>query len=896
MIPQSERVRSGFPVSIDQWLESFPWAPVAVIFILPFLIHLPLFLLGLSPNPLWFNSGLAIGYSSHPLPGVPYLDPHAGYTTQALGRLAALDWLRGSIPWWNPYSGVGMPLAGGPASAAFFWPFLFLLLFRNGVLCLKISLQIVSGLASYGLLRKLRLGQFAALAGAMAYSLNGTFSWFSYVLIHPIPFLPLFLYGIEIAFAEEGKNAGVFWIGLALAWSLFAGFPETAYIDGLLALLWAILRLRMSERPLVFAGRVIGGGVLGLLLAAPLLISFGDYLQNSDVFRLHFFGRVSLPFAGAATLFLPYVFGPTAVSFGNRTVARIWDNVGGYAGVSLVFLALFAIPYSRGKREKGLRILLVSWVLLCWARSFGFSPILSLMSHIPFLSQSEFYRYSPPSWELALAILAALAIDDLKNDQSNIFLPLSVSSALIFFAAALAWSWHNFGRWGGFFKSFFFLSNAWAVGELGIFTASWVFLRGEYRRIVFFCLLILESCVFFIVPQLSAVHPRRLDWPAIHFLKTHIGLSRFYTFYPIQPNYGSYFKIAELNYNGVPAPGNWDEFINKNLFPLLYKSRNAVYLPDWPPYGRSAGRDYLIKFLENYEKVGVRYVVTRPEGLSLFSSAFAIGKVTEPLALFAGQSARVVVTAPPYPGGKNQISSIGIFEGNYGNTADGKMKVRLCAQGACSSGEVSLIGSKDDSFLYVPLSPPLRVHPGVSMSLDISNEGGKTPFAIWTGSLPPGQNQVLFGPRGKISAMGARLVLRYVGRLKKIREVYSDSLVKIWELPNSRPYYSVVGGPCQLSRLRWNFAFADCAASAKLIRRELFMPGWKAQINGSPLRIGSYDEIFQSIDLKTGSNSVRWSFSPPYSGWGWVLFLLGFVGLACVAVIPRVACSKRKSP
>src|SRR5262245_19537927 len=76
-------------------------------------------LLGLSdPNPLGPRSGLVSSVTPGPLPGERAIDPNDGFTSQALGRRAALDWLHLHVPWWNPYEGTGAPLAAEMQSAA----------------------------------------------------------------------------------------------------------------------------------------------------------------------------------------------------------------------------------------------------------------------------------------------------------------------------------------------------------------------------------------------------------------------------------------------------------------------------------------------------------------------------------------------------------------------------------------------------------------------------------------------------------------------------------------------------------------------------------------------------------------------------------------------------------
>ena len=88
-----------------EWFDHHPWVPIIFLILLPFLVELPLAVLGLSTNPIWFDSAAVIGTHGGLLSGLPYIDPNEGFTTQALGHLAAEDWLHGVIPWWNPYWG-----------------------------------------------------------------------------------------------------------------------------------------------------------------------------------------------------------------------------------------------------------------------------------------------------------------------------------------------------------------------------------------------------------------------------------------------------------------------------------------------------------------------------------------------------------------------------------------------------------------------------------------------------------------------------------------------------------------------------------------------------------------------------------------------------------------------
>jgi hypothetical protein len=119
------------------------------------------------PNPINLYAGLSDLTRTGILAGLPSADPNTGITAQALGHLAALDWLHGHVPWWNPYEGLGAPLAGEMQSAAFFPPTVFLLL-ANGQVFFHLVLELTAGLTTYALLVRLRLARVAAVPAAAA--------------------------------------------------------------------------------------------------------------------------------------------------------------------------------------------------------------------------------------------------------------------------------------------------------------------------------------------------------------------------------------------------------------------------------------------------------------------------------------------------------------------------------------------------------------------------------------------------------------------------------------------------------------------------------------------------------------------------------------------------------
>ena len=152
------------------------------------------------PNPLGLRSELAQSVNAGPLPGERSADPDDGFTAQALGHRAALDVLHLKAPWWNPYEGTGAPLAAEMQSAALFPPTL-LLAFSNGQLYEHILLELIAGLSTYLLLRRLSIARWVSATAGVAFALDGTFAWFAHAPVNPVAFLPMLLLGIELACA-----------------------------------------------------------------------------------------------------------------------------------------------------------------------------------------------------------------------------------------------------------------------------------------------------------------------------------------------------------------------------------------------------------------------------------------------------------------------------------------------------------------------------------------------------------------------------------------------------------------------------------------------------------------------------------------------------------------------
>jgi hypothetical protein len=711
-----------------------PWAVLALV---PFAAHLPLAALGVTADPIYYVGGLTAGLPRGLLPGLPgWADPSSGFTTEALGGLAAHDWLHGILPWWNPYSGVGLPLAAEMQPSAFFLPFTLLLALPGGVLWLKIALQALAGWTTFALLHQLDFCARIALLGGVLYQLNGTFAWFADAPIHPIPFLPLLLLGIERSFlrARAGRPGGWGWTAIATGGSLYAGYPETAYIDGLLAVAWGVLRLATipgAARP-ALARKLTAGALLGPLMAAPVVLPFLQYLPLAATGGHDVFGSYHLDTATYALFVLPYFYGPV------QSGAPQWGVVGGYVGLPLLFLAAMAL---RGEgRGRALRGVLAGWIMLAIAKTAQVPGIAEAMNVIPFIGQTAFFRYAPPTWELAAVVLACFALEDWQRGLSSrraIVPAIAVAGAAAAVALVLARPeirvlLHASSR----YLVFMLASLIGAVGiTAGI--ASVLASRSSMRRaVVLHGLVAANAVALFSAPLLSARRPVALDLEAIDFLQRHLGLSRCFTLGPLQPNFSALFGIASINHNYVPVARLWVDYVRAHLDPGADDLSFTGTYPLTAP-GQETRAEALRHRVAAYAGIGVKFV----------------------------------------------------------------------------------------------LAPP-----------------GSDPF--------PPNTAVSSPPR-----------------------VFHDAVMDIYELPDPAAYFAIRGGDCTLAPIGREMVEAQRAAPATLLRRELFYPGWRAEVNGAAASISLADEIFQSVDLPAGHWKVRFRYAPPYIGWAWGAGLLGFAGL-----------------
>ena len=564
----------------------FAW-PTVMLCLVPVLAHLPELLGWVDTYPLLVFSQLVLHPHSGILPGRPFIDVNARSTTLSLGHLAAEDWLHGTLPWWNPYTGIGLPLASEMQPAAFFLPFILLLHFHSGVLLIKLAMQMLAGLACFGFLRQVGVARGPAVLGSVLFQCNGTFAWYADAPMLPIAFLPLLLLGLERARtqASADRRGGEAMIALAIAFSLLAGFPETALLDGLLGLAWAMFRIRgLSRRARVaFIWKTAAGGLVGLALAAPVLIPFLQDLRISTLGPHDVFALSALQPKHLAALLFPNIYGPPWAN---------WDFW--FWGDSPAVTSARQRPSSPCSRCSGAiaspdplggaRWLLALWISVWLAASFRVPGVTQALRLVPGLSEIWICRYCMPSVEFAFCVLAAFSLDDDARSPGR--LPVRWPLALLGAASGLALLlgyhqvsavWRATG-WGGWFAA---ISVLWGIGAV-VSLALLLRMRDfPIRRYLIAGIVCVDAIGLFVPTTLTgATNSEMFDAP-IAYLRANQHLQRAVSVDDsLPPNVGALLGLGSLQYEYMPVPIIWATFVQQKLDPSAWPTAFPAIVRD----------------------------------------------------------------------------------------------------------------------------------------------------------------------------------------------------------------------------------------------------------------------------------------------------------------------------
>ena len=808
----------------------------------------------MDPVATW--GGVGVGHHPGWLPGLASIDPNMGVTSFALGVRATLDLLSGTLPLWNHYEGLGAPLLGEMQSAALFPP-TWLLVFPYGQAIEHALLQAVAGWGTYLFLRRFGLGTAAALACGLLFEFNGVFAWLRNAVYNPVAFLPWLFYTIEGLFCLEraGHGGGERWRLICLgaivaALALYAGFPEIVFFYSLLLACWAALRAVALpwHRALAFIADLLAVAALALLIAAPLLIAFGQFLPEAAVgghhgveFRDHF-----LPPHAFIVALLPYVFGPIFAA-PQEAVAVVWGSIGGYIGVTPLLLATAGLVCSWRHAASWL---LALWVVLAVGASHGVPILHGALTALPLVTIAAYCRYLDASWIFACVVLGAIFVDrvgamEAVARRQAMMIASAVVVALLAIGLFFAWDVLVSGQIPPVL-----LSLGASAGLLCLFLLA---ARLHRPAPALACLAVLEAVAWFMLPFASIPSFTGVDRELIGFLQAHAGQQRFAieSGSGLVPNFGSVFGIPSMNYDDLPVPARTARFATTRLDAT---NDGVIFGHAVLPASeaeRQAVRSRFAAALPGYAQAGVRYVLSVDNVNA--EPAYPLGSGDPvPVTLDAGQEALVDIDGT---GSAHTIGAISLLIGTYYGASDGTLRIRICQQSRCQVGTASLAGARDNGDLIVALEAPMPVSPRLPLRVAIAKDGGRHHVALWMRPATEAGAQL-----SGVPAPAAYLpVLGWIEASNKL-PVLQTATTTVLEVTNTRPYVSAPG--CRLDTVTHDRIRAQCAGPSHLLRLEAFMQGWVARVNGAETPIIPVEDTFQGIELPGGDSVIAFDYAP----------------------------------
>jgi hypothetical protein len=444
---------------------------------------------------------LPIAPSYGVMPPVPYgytgpvadssttIDPagslNVGY---AFDAYTARTLKQGTIPFWNPYQGLGQPFLANAVSSVLYppnWLYLFLPPAWWDMVYLLNWLLAAFFLFIY--LHLMGLKSEVALIGGVAVLGSGFFQ--IYLPLREVPAVaawwPLLLYGIERSLATPTWRYRHLILAGAIFCTVAGGQPEVTFVSLSVALVYALVRLAMIPS-LAWSGfmALAPGGLIGLMLAAPTWVDFAHYAFAAHSFHLpgSKVGLGHLYFETVSTYLFPYIYGRMHTAPFGAIAGWDWGCSPGWFPMMGVFLALASLRTVLKKPSWGLALLLVG--IGTAAKIWGL-PVINSLGSLPLFDRVAFCRYAAFLLTFALAGLAAYGVNTLSHLEARLWAPWLgawFTLVLVTFDVGIRFVWPTLGNYA--FSSlpirivgaFGALGLGWAiVAPLGLW---WV----RYRR------------------------------------------------------------------------------------------------------------------------------------------------------------------------------------------------------------------------------------------------------------------------------------------------------------------------------------------------------------------------------------------------------------------------------
>ncbi len=399
---------------------------------------------------LVYTIPIALGYSWSAL-GSSYnaLDPAEGYAPHPQGtRLTVEAWgasvvsvpdhiktrlylTTGQLPLWNPYQGLGQPMAAMGEGSPYFPPAMLRSLapysWENAFLVVEIF---IAQLFLFYFLRLAGLSRIAAAFGGAAFALSGAVSFHlaRANILDQILMMPVLFWGVAFALSRQSVGSYVA-LSVVTALHVAGGFIQVAMTTQVLALIYAAVMVRFytdggrsaQVRALAQIGvsTIIGVG-LASFYALPLL----DWLTTGAGKNVPLLGFLSLPFANVVAFFFPILHGPwfdplwmpsVPGAYSAPSWVPNWDNIYAVCGTGILLVSLSAVwgtKWPTSQRAWFYFFFLIAGAFLT-LRYAAIAPA-SLVNWLPIIGRQS-PKHANALMAFCFVVAASGVVDNLRN-------------------------------------------------------------------------------------------------------------------------------------------------------------------------------------------------------------------------------------------------------------------------------------------------------------------------------------------------------------------------------------------------------------------------------------------------------------------------------------------------
>lgn len=361
---------------------------------------------------------------------------------------------RGELPLWDPYSYCGVPFYANIQAQLFYlpaWPFFALAAINQHntyrlLECMVVLHIFLAGAFSYWLLRRIGLGNGAALFGGTIFQLGGFFaSQTSHVgAICGSAWLPLAWLGV-VQLTEGWSWRRLALLTTAFAGTILAGFPATmAAVVGSSVLLAVILVALRRGRPLLLAA-------ITLAIVLAFLVSAVEVLPAIELSRLSQAGMRGewttsgggAPLQAFASMLVPNyyrIFNPEQY----EKLHLPWNPSYLYLYCGLAGLVLGILGLISSAHKYRLVFALLAFLCAFWMLCDNTPVGRNVFPLLPKALRGGFYpEFAIPAFLLAFAVLAALGAEKYLAPRGTLVMAILIAATAWDLTRAGSRTWFN---------------------------------------------------------------------------------------------------------------------------------------------------------------------------------------------------------------------------------------------------------------------------------------------------------------------------------------------------------------------------------------------------------------------------------------------------------------------